>query len=84
MINMKTKIFTLLTIGTVFIASCTDKKSESTTSTTTESSKSASEQTDKTVEIPMHGTGENSSSSTNQRFEMNDDMKQMIQNEKSK
>ncbi|MEC4115706.1 hypothetical protein [Myroides phaeus] len=81
---MKTKIFTLLTIGTVFMASCTDKKSESTTSTTSQVSNNTSEQTDKAVEIPMHGTSENSSSSTNQRFEMNDDMKQMIQNEKSK
>ncbi len=81
---MKKTILTILAMVAVSLTACTEKKSESEKSVTTELNSKTSENEDKAVEIPMHGTSENSSSSTNQRFEMNEDMKQMIQNEKSK
>lgn len=57
------------------LSSCTENK--------TSSSKKENTTNENSVAIPMHGTKENSSSSTNQRFEMNDELKQSIQQEKN-
>lgn len=81
---MRKLILSVFAIAAISFTSCTEKKSQDETSVASESNSKNSKKEDKAVEIPMHGTSENSSSSTNQRFEMNKDMKQMIQNEKSK
>lgn len=81
---MKKTILTILAMVAISLTACTEKKSKSEKAATTESNSNTTKIEDKAVEIPMHGTSENSSSSTNHRFEMNEDMKQMIQNEKSK
>ncbi|MTG96673.1 MULTISPECIES: hypothetical protein [Myroides] len=74
----------LLFIASVSLVtlSCNDKKQES--GDTTQTKEHSVKQDDKKVEIPMHGTSENSSSSSNKRFEVSNDMKQMIQQEKNK
>ncbi|MCC9042316.1 hypothetical protein LNQ81_06370 [Myroides sp. M-43] len=67
----------LLTVG------CKENKDTTPTETTPveSTSKSTSEDQGPTA-IPMHGTGENSSSSSNGSFKMDDDMKKNIQQQK--
>lgn len=67
----------LLTVG------CKENKDTTPTKTTPVESTSKSTSEDQgPTSIPMHGTGENSSSSSNGSFKMDDDMKKNIQQQK--
>ncbi|WP_010254880.1 hypothetical protein [Myroides injenensis] len=72
--KLTTILIVAFCMGLLF--SCTENK----TSTPKKNNNTTEENS---VAIPMHGTKENSSSSTNQRFEMNEELKQSIQQEKS-
>lgn len=67
----------LLTVGCKENKTTTPSESKPVESTST----STSEDQEPAV-IPMHGTGENSSSSSNGSFKMDDDMKKNIQQQK--
>lgn len=51
--------------------------------TPTESSSMKNSDNEGAMAIPMHGTGENSSSATNGSFKMDEDMKKNIQDQKA-
>lgn len=63
----------------VFSVSCKDtSKTNDTQNGTTDTI----QQEETSVQIPMHGTGENSSSSSSRRFEMDKETQEMIQKQK--
>lgn len=76
MLKIKSFIVYILVLTLCFSCKDTSKDNSSASKTTNTIQK------EKTVQIPMHGTGENSSSSSNKRFEMNKETQEMIQNPK--
>ncbi|TDS54652.1 hypothetical protein [Myroides indicus] len=71
-----------LLLYTVFLSLCFSSCKDTSKNATSLNKSEKSSQQEKAVQIPMHGTGENSSSSSNKRFEMDKTTQEMLQNQK--
>ncbi|MDM1396726.1 hypothetical protein HX049_06010 [Myroides odoratimimus] len=74
----------LMAVMAIMTVGCKENKANTPTeSTSIKSSTTKTNDDNGTMAIPMHGTGENSSSATNGSFKMDESMKKNIQEQKA-
>lgn len=80
---MNKHIMLMATIAMMTVGCKENKATTPNEPTPVESSSMKNADSEGPMSIPMHGTGENSSSATNGSFKMDEDMKKNIQDQKA-